>query len=126
MSEADLLEVVDDELIPQASARFGKEPVTFIEDLPAVAIPTTVYELFGDYRIDQWPPNSRSLSPFSSIWSSVERIINNQQQREKPSNIDDVWESIDFIWGAQAKNPEYWRQLIVDLKKKITLMVQKA
>ena len=77
MSEADLLEVVDDELIPQASARFGKEPVTFIEDLPAVAIPTTVYEWFEDYRIDQWPPNSRSLSPFSSIWSSVERIINN-------------------------------------------------
>ena len=113
MSEAGLLEVVDDELIPQASARFGKEPVTFIEDLPAVAIPTTVYEWFEDYRIDQWPPNSRSLFNF-------------QQQREKPSNIDDVWESIDFIWGAQAKNPEYWRQLIVDLKKKITLMVQKA
>ena len=45
-----MLEVVDDELIPQASARFGKEPVTFIEDLPAVAIPTTVYEWFEDYR----------------------------------------------------------------------------
>jgi hypothetical protein len=40
MSEADLLEVVDDELIPQASARFDKGPVTFIEDLPAVAILT--------------------------------------------------------------------------------------
>ncbi len=75
MSEADLLEVVDDdELIPQASARFGKGPVTFIED----------------HRIDQWPPNSRSLSPFSSIWSSVERIINNQPERDRPKNIDDV------------------------------------
>ena len=126
MSEADFLEVVDDELIPQASARFGKEPVTFIEDFPAVAIPTTVYEWFEGYRIDQRPPNSRSLSPFSSIWSSIERIINKQPERDRPKNIDDVWESIDLIWGIKAKNPEYWRQLIVDLKKKITLMGQKV
>jgi hypothetical protein len=40
--------------------------------------------------------------------------------------IDDVWESIDLIWGAQAKNPEYWSKLIVDLKKEITSIWQKA
>jgi hypothetical protein len=87
----------------QDSTRFGKGPVIILEDFPAVAIPTTVYECFEDYRIDQLPPNSRSLSPFSSIWKMVERFINNQPERDRPKNIDDVWESIYLIWGIKAK-----------------------
>ena len=48
MSEGDLLEIVQEELFEQPSARLGKEPVTMNEDWQTVAIRTTVYKQFGD------------------------------------------------------------------------------
>lgn len=125
MSDAEFQEVIDDEFIPAASARFGKRPVTFLESMQAVAIPPTVYEWFEDYRLDQWPPKSQYLSPFSSIWSSIERSINNLHENKQPKNTDDLWELIEKLWGTRDQKPEYWKQLIETLQKEICVILRK-
>jgi hypothetical protein len=64
MSEDEFLEVVDESLLPTATARFQRSSVTFLEDF------------YFSAMFDQFPPKSRDLSPFASLWCSMEWSIN--------------------------------------------------
>ncbi len=123
MSEEEFLEMIDKSLIPTATARFQTTPVTFLEDFYLSAIPPSVYEWFENYKVDQFPPKSRYLSLFASLWSSIAWSIN-QDSRLIRGNPDELWESIEMVWSSKSVCVELWKQKIESLKEKITSIVK--
>jgi hypothetical protein len=119
MSEDEFLEVVDESLLPTATTRFQRSSVTFLEDFTLSAILPSVYEWFEDYRVDQFPPKSKDLSPFSSLWCSIEWSIN-KDSRLIRGNTDELWESIEVVWSSKSLCIDFWKQNIEKLKDKIT------
>ena len=124
MSEEEFLEVIDESFLPLATARFQSTPVTFLEDFDLSAIPHSAYEWFKDYKVDKFPPKSRDLSPFASLWSSIARSLN-QDLRLIRGNCDELWESIEMVWSSKSLCIELWKRQIDNLKEKITSIVKR-
>lgn len=123
MSEDEFLEVVNESLLPQTTARFKRSSVTFLKDFYLFAIPPSVYEWFEDYKVDQFPPKSRYLSPFASLLCSIEWSIN-KDLRLIRGNADKMWESIEIVWSSKSLCIDLWKQNIENLKDKITSIVE--
>jgi hypothetical protein len=89
--------MAEEELFPALSYCFKNVSVTVLEDFDSFAIPHEVYEYFNDLKVDEFPQNSKDLSPFSGIWKSIVTNVNQEfQQAEIKSNPDQVWEVIEL------------------------------
>jgi hypothetical protein len=67
MTEKEFIKMAEEELFPALSYRFGKGSVSVLEDFDSFAIPPEVYEYFNDLKVDQLPPKSKDLSPFTGV-----------------------------------------------------------
>jgi hypothetical protein len=126
MSEEEFEEVVDEEFVPGACARFGEGPITFVNDFDSSAIPSSVYEWFPNFKIDQFPPKSSHLSPYSIIWSSIRDSLNRDYLRPPIKNADDLWENIEMFFSASTSQKELWESNIKNLQENIAGILKKA
>jgi hypothetical protein len=81
MTEKEFIKMAEEELFPALSYRFGNGSVSVLEDFDSFAIPPEVYEYFNDLKVDQLPPKSKDLSPFTGIWSSILNNVNQEFQK---------------------------------------------
>ena len=90
LSENQFLELVEEELIPQAVARFGTGPVRFVNDGES-RVPFETFNQFQpliSFRQLRWPAQSKHLSPFVTIWPLIEQSIRGSEASpEMPKNF---------------------------------------
>jgi hypothetical protein len=89
---------VEEELITQAVARFGTGSVRFISDNESRVPFETLNALAISYEELRWPPKSRHLSPFNTIWSFIEKSI--RLQRGQPRNALELWDYVSLMWES--------------------------
>ena len=127
MTEKEFIEMAEEELFPAVSYRFGKRPVTVLEDFDSFAIPPEVYEWFSDLKLDQFPPKSRNLSPFLGIWRSIANTLNREALRFNNRTPDQLWVNIELSWSSKSRFlTDSWSREIEDLKTKIHLIVEET
>jgi hypothetical protein len=126
MTEKEFIEMLEEELVPYVSTRFCKRPVIFMDNFETTAIHPAVYEWFEDLKIDQFPPKSRYLSPFSNIWRSIGNNLFRESLRlnRTLTNRDELWEEIESQWSTRSNFPELWSRDITDLQEKINSVVK--
>ena len=119
--------MAEEELFPALSYRFGNGSVSVLEDFESFAIPPEVYEYFNDLKVDQLPPKSKYLSPFTGIWSSILNNVNQEFQKAelKNKNPDQLWEEIELAWSTKSRfQTNTWSQEIGHLQTKINSIVE--
>ena len=121
LSDNQFEELVEEELIPQAVARFGTGPVRFISDNESRVPFETLNALAISYEELRWPPKSRHLSPFVTIWSLIEQGI--RLQRGQPRNAVELWDYASLMWERHSEQPLFWIGLTASLQEKLRLIV---
>ena len=127
MTEKEFIKMAEEELFPALSYRFGNGSVSVLEDFESFAIPPEVYEYFNDLKVDQLPPKSKYLSPFTGIWSSILNNVNQEFQKAelKNKNPDQLWEEIELAWSTKSRfQTNTWSQEIGHLQTKINSIVE--
>ncbi len=110
-----------EELIPQAVARFGTGPVRSISDNESRVPFETLNALAISYEELRWPPKSRHLSPFVTIWSLIEQGI--RLQRGQPRNAAELWDYVSLMWERHSEQPLFWIGLTASLQEKLRSIV---
>ena len=121
LSDNQFEELVEEELIPQAVARFGTGPVRFISDNESRVPFETLNVLAISYEELRWPPKSRHLSPFKTIWSFIEEGI--RLQRGQPRNVHELWDYVSLMWESRSEQPLFWVGLTASLQEKLRSIV---
>jgi hypothetical protein len=109
---------------PDSHHPFSKKFSNFFKGFHFIRHPSFgLWVVRGIYRVDQFPPKSRDLSPFASLWCSIEWSIN-KDSRLIRGNADELWESIEMVWSSKSLSIYLWKQNIEKLKDKITSIVK--
>lgn len=63
-----------------------------------------------NFSFRAWPPKSRDINPFATIWKEFESGI--RLLRFQPNSADDLFERIQDLWEFRARRPGYWKGLM--------------
>lgn len=98
------INILEDILIPPVYAKYGLGPINFMHDrktlFPSSFSSGPVGEWFDDhseFRLQPWPPKSRDLNPFTTIWYDFMRST--QLQRSQPIDGVELFEFIYELFG---------------------------
>ncbi len=128
LSENQFLELLEEELIPKAAARFGVGPISLMDNSRSrTACPIHLFNDFkqlertASFQELKWPPKSSHLSPFESVWQNIRKTID--LQRRQPEDEDELWDLIERTWERRSEQPLFWKGVIDQLKAKLNSIV---
>ena len=123
LSERQFLELVEEELIPQAVTRFGIGPVGFVKDGEfRVSFETfNQFQPLISFKQLKWPATSKHLSPFITIWPLIKLGI--RGLRSQPRNAEELWDYISIMWERRTEQLLFWEGLTTHLQVKLRFIV---
>ena len=77
--------------------------------------------------MDQLPPKTKDLSPFTGIWSPILDNVNQEFQKAelKNNNPDQLWDEIELAWSKKSRfQTNTWSQEMGHLQTKINSIVE--
>lgn len=115
------IDVLENSLCPTAWARFGLEPIPFVQDRSPIHTSHLVNEWFEshpEFRLLPWPAKAADLNPIENLWSDMVREMDNIHV----SNQDELWICVKEIWDRLKRRNQYWRTLTDSMVNRLRMV----
>lgn len=115
--------ILEDVLLPSAWARFGADAlIPFVQDRSAIHTSTIVTDWFDEegvsFHVLPWPPKGAGMNPIENVWAEMVRDMDSQH-----ATANELWHSVNNIWGNLSRRPNYWCILINSMAKRLAMVI---